>query len=238
MEIKQAEFVVSSSDSAKCPPPTRPEYAFIGRSNVGKSSLINMLTGRSALAKTSGKPGKTQLINHFLINNEWFLVDLPGYGYAQISKTERAKWVKMIDGYLTTRPNLITIFVLVDSRIAPQKIDLEFMTMLGQKNLPFVIVFTKIEKVGPVALQNAVDNYRKTLLETWEDVPPIFTTSATKTLGRKEVLDYIQPLNEGFASQVADTPRIQSVTRPVEAKKARPAPTDSSGMPANDDLYG
>lgn len=234
MEIKQAEFVVSSSDSAKCPPPTRPEYAFIGRSNVGKSSLINMLTSRSSLAKTSGKPGKTQLINHFLINNDWFLVDLPGYGYAQISKGERAKWVKMIDGYLTTRPNLITIFVLVDSRITPQKIDLEFMAMLGEKGLPFVIVFTKIEKIGPVALQTAVDNYRKTMLETWEEVPPIFTTSATKSLGRKEILDYIQPLNQNFTSQKAAAgPMLQSVSRPTAQQRLKPVLIHSSDAPTN-----
>lgn len=204
MDIKQAEFVVSNSDPAKCPAPNRPEYAFIGRSNVGKSSLINMLTGRSSLAKTSGKPGKTQLINHFLINNEWYLVDLPGYGYAQISKSERAKWVKMIDGYLTTRPNLICIFVLVDARIAPQKIDLEFITMLGQKNLPFVIVFTKVEKMGVVTLQNALDTYNQTLLETWEEAPPIFVTSAVKAVGRREILDYIQPLNQDFKESASD----------------------------------
>lgn len=222
MEIKQAEFVVSNSDPAKCPAPTRPEYAFIGRSNVGKSSLINMLTGRSSLAKTSGKPGKTQLINHFLINNDWFLVDLPGYGYAQISKGERAKWVKMIEGYLTTRPNLITIFVLVDSRIAPQKIDLEFMAMLGEKGLPFVIVFTKIEKTGPVALQNAVEKYRQTMLETWESVPPIFTTSATKTIGRQEILAYIQPLNQAFVQeQKSAAPRQESITRPTAQRRLK-----------------
>ena len=226
MEIKQAEFVVSNSDPAKCPPPTRPEYAFIGRSNVGKSSLINMLTSRSSLAKTSGKPGKTQLINHFLINNEWFLVDLPGYGYAQISKAERAKWVKMIEGYLTSRPNLITIFVLVDSRIPPQKIDLEFMTMLGEKELPFVIVFTKIEKLGPMVLQRAVDAYRALLLETWEEVPPIFTTSASKSMGRKEILDYIQPLNQAFASQPAAGPLSRSsASRPLQRRQLKSAPT-------------
>ena len=222
--IKHAEFVISNSDPAKCPPPTRPEYAFIGRSNVGKSSLINMLTGRSALAKTSGKPGKTQLINHFLIDNTWFLVDLPGYGYAQISKTERAKWVKMIEGYLTTRPNLITIFVLVDSRIAPQKIDLEFMAMLGEKGLPFVIVFTKIEKTGPVALQTAVDKYRAALLETWEEVPPIFTTSATKALGRDELLAYIEPLNRDFMAQAAAATPQQSITRRSERRLVKRSP--------------
>ena len=222
--IKHAEFVISNSDPAKCPPPTRPEYAFIGRSNVGKSSLINMLTGRSSLAKTSGKPGKTQLINHFLIDNTWFLVDLPGYGYAQISKSERAKWVKMIDGYLTTRSNLITIFVLVDARIAPQKIDLEFMTMLGEKGLPFVIVFTKIEKLGVVALQTAVANYRATLLETWEEVPPVFTTSATKAIGRDELLAYIEPLNKDFMARAAAATLPSSITRRSERRLVKQTP--------------
>ncbi len=236
--IKQAEFVISNSDPAKCPPPTRPEYAFIGRSNVGKSSLINMLTGRSSLAKTSGKPGKTQLINHFLIDNTWYLVDLPGYGYAQISKSERAKWVNMINGYLTTRPNLITIFVLVDSRIPPQKIDLEFMTMLGEKGLPFVIVFTKIEKTGPVALQNAVENYRKTMLETWEEVPPIFTTSATKTIGRQELLDYIEPLNKDYLSQAVISAPQPSISRGAQSLAGKnpsvSQPTDLPDEPTAD----
>ena len=146
MPVKHAEFLVSNSDPALCPKPDRPEYAFIGRSNVGKSSLINMLTGRISLAKTSGKPGKTQLINHFLIDKAWYLVDLPGYGYAQISKTERVKLADIIDGYLTSRPNLLCIFVLVDSRIPPQKLDLDFMSNLGERGLPFVIVFTKNRK--------------------------------------------------------------------------------------------
>ena len=234
MPVKQAEFFVSNSDPAKCPKPDRPEYAFIGRSNVGKSSLINMLTSRATLAKVSGKPGKTQLINHFLINNNWFLVDLPGYGYAQISKVERAKWVKMIDGYLTTRSNLITIFVLVDSRIPPQKVDLEFMTMLGEKGLPFVIVFTKIEKTGPVALQTAVDTYRKLLLETWEEVPPIFTTSAVKAMGRKEILAYIQPLNEAFTSQRASSESVKpSASRPAAQRVIKPVTTPVTGPPTD-----
>lgn len=198
MPVKQAEFFVSNSDPAKCPKPDRPEYAFIGRSNVGKSSLINMLTSRSSLAKTSGKPGKTQLINHFIIDNEWYLVDLPGYGYAQVSKTEREKLAALIDGYLTSRPNLVCIFVLVDSRIEPQKLDLDFMENLGERGLPFVIVFTKTEKLSQTKLKAALDNYRAKLLETWEDVPRIFVTSAVTATGREDILSFIRPLNETF----------------------------------------
>jgi GTP-binding protein len=198
MPVKQAEFLVSNSDPAKCPKPDRPEYAFIGRSNVGKSSLINMLTGRNSLAKISGKPGKTQLINHFLIDNDWYLVDLPGYGYAQVSKTDREKFAALIDGYLTGRPNLLCIFVLVDSRIEPQKIDLDFMENLGDRGLPFVIVFTKTEKLGPTKLQATVENYRARLLESWEDVPQMFVTSAVTSVGREDILSFIRPLNEEF----------------------------------------
>ncbi|GAA4416394.1 ribosome biogenesis GTP-binding protein YihA/YsxC [Nibrella viscosa] len=196
MKINTAEFVISNSDPTKCPPPKKPEYAFIGRSNVGKSSLINMLTGRNSLAKTSGRPGKTQLINHFIINNNWFLVDLPGYGYAKVSKTEREKWGTMIDTYLTTRPNLICTFVLVDARIDPQPIDLEFMAKLGEKGLPFVIVFTKTEKLSKTALDKQLTQYRQTMLETWEDVPQIFITSAVSGAGRDEILSFIQSLNQ------------------------------------------
>jgi GTP-binding protein len=198
MPVKQSEFLVSNSDPAKCPKPDRPEYAFIGRSNVGKSSLINMLTGRTSLAKISGKPGKTQLINHFIIDNDWYLVDLPGYGYAQVSKTDREKFAALIDGYLTGRPNLLCIFVLVDSRIDPQKIDLDFMENLGDRGLPFVIVFTKTEKLGPTKLQATVENYRNRLLETWEDIPQMFVTSAVTAVGREEILSFIRPLNEEF----------------------------------------
>ncbi|GAA4458676.1 ribosome biogenesis GTP-binding protein YihA/YsxC [Nibrella saemangeumensis] len=196
MKINSAEFVISNSDPQKCPPPKKPEYAFIGRSNVGKSSLINMLTGRNSLAKTSGRPGKTQLINHFIINNEWFLVDLPGYGYAKVSKTDRENWGTMIDTYLTTRSNLVCTFVLVDARIDPQKIDLEFMAKLGEKGLPFVIVFTKTEKLSKTALQKQLDQYRETMLQTWEEVPQIFTSSATSGAGRDEILAFIQSLNQ------------------------------------------
>ncbi|GAB4001674.1 ribosome biogenesis GTP-binding protein YihA/YsxC [Spirosoma daeguense] len=201
MPVKQAEFLVSNSDPAKCPAPDRPEYAFIGRSNVGKSSLINMLTGRSSLAKISGKPGKTQLVNHFLIDNSWYLVDLPGYGYAQVSKTEREKFAVLIDGYLTSRPNLLCIFVLVDSRIEPQKIDLDFMTNLGERGLPFVVVFTKTEKVGPMKLQQTLDTYRAKLLETWEETPSFFVTSAMTAAGREEILAFIRPLNEEYVKE-------------------------------------
>ncbi len=201
MPVKQAEFFVSNSDPAKCPPPDRPEYAFIGRSNVGKSSLINMLTGRSSLAKISGKPGKTQLINHFIIDNEWYLVDLPGYGYAQVSKTEREKFALLIDGYLTSRPNLLCIFVLVDSRIEPQKIDLDFMSNLGQRGLPFVIVFTKTEKLGPAKLQATLDNYRTKLLEVWEESPQFFVTSAVTAAGRENLIAFIRPLNGEYIQE-------------------------------------
>ena len=198
MPVKQAEFIISNSDPTECPKPDRPEYAFIGRSNVGKSSLINMLTSRSSLAKVSGKPGKTQLINHFIIDNEWYLVDLPGYGYAQVSKTEREKFAALIDGYITSRPNLLCIFVLVDSRIEPQKLDLDFMHNLGERGLPFVIVFTKTEKLGPTKLQATLATYRAKLLKEWEEAPQFFVTSAVTAAGREEILGFIRPLNQEY----------------------------------------
>lgn len=198
MPVKQAEFFVSNSDPARCPKPDRPEYAFIGRSNVGKSSLINMLTGRASLAKTSGKPGKTQLINHFIIDNAWYLVDLPGYGYAQVSKTDRETFAQLISGYLTSRPNLGCTFVLVDARIEPQKLDLDFMTNLAERQQPFVIVFTKTEKLSATKLQAALDTYRARLLETWEETPRIFITSAVTATGREELLAFIRSLNEKY----------------------------------------
>lgn len=201
MPVKQAEFLVSNSDPTKCPKPDRPEYAFIGRSNVGKSSLINMLTSRSALAKVSGKPGKTQLINHFIIDNEWYLVDLPGYGYAQVSKTDREKFAALIDGYLTSRPNLLCIFVLVDSRIEPQKLDLDFMSNLGERGLPFVIVFTKTEKLSNTRLQATLETYRAKLLEEWEEAPQFFVTSAVTSAGREDILSFIRPLNEEYIKE-------------------------------------
>lgn len=193
--IKKAEFVLSSPNERKCPPPDRPEYAFIGRSNVGKSSLINMLTGRTHLAKVSGRPGKTQLINHFMVDDTWYLVDLPGYGWARVSKTEKEKWQGMIADYLVNRSNLINTFVLVDSRLEPQKIDLEFMEWMGEKGLPFSIVFTKADKLGKTKVASGIAHYKKVLKNTWEALPPIFITSSADKTGRTEILDYIHELN-------------------------------------------
>ncbi len=198
MEIKSATFVISNTDVSKCPAPTLPEYAFIGRSNVGKSSLINMLVQRKDLAKTSGKPGKTQLINHFLINENWYLVDLPGYGYAQVSKEKREKWELFIRKYLTTRSNLMCVMVLIDSRLAPQTIDLEFMEWLGENEIPFVIIFTKTDKLTSQKLQKNIDEYKKQLLASWEELPPSYLTSAEKRAGKDEILYLISESNKGF----------------------------------------
>ncbi|MFT4781200.1 YihA family ribosome biogenesis GTP-binding protein [Psychroserpens burtonensis] len=195
MKIKTAEFIVSNSEVDKCPKDQIPEYAFIGRSNVGKSSLINMITNHKNLAKTSGRPGKTQLINHFLINKEWFLVDLPGYGYAKVSKTAKRKFQKFITNYFEKRIQLVSAFVLVDIRHEPQKIDLEFMEYLGVSQVPFSIIFTKADKLKPMAIERNVEAYCKKLLETWEAVPNHFVTSSSKTIGRDEVLQYIQDTN-------------------------------------------
>ncbi|RRB15588.1 ribosome biogenesis GTP-binding protein YihA/YsxC [Larkinella knui] len=205
MEVKQAEFVISNSDPTRCPKPDKPEYAFIGRSNVGKSSLINMLTTRHKLAKTSQTPGKTQLINHFLINTDWYLVDLPGYGFAKAPQREREKWEKMIDTYLSERPNLICTFILVDSRIEPQRIDLEFMERMGQRGLPFVIIFTKAEKVSSNAIQQMVKKYGQTLLKTWTELPPMFVSSAVSSRGKEEILAYIDQLNKDFYQEMKAT---------------------------------
>ncbi|MBQ0787575.1 MAG: YihA family ribosome biogenesis GTP-binding protein [Oceanihabitans sp.] len=195
MKIKSAEFVLSNSDVAKCPTKNIPEYAFIGRSNVGKSSLINMLTSRKSLAKTSGRPGKTQLINHFLINEEWYLVDLPGYGYARVSKSAKKTFQKFITQYFALREQLVTGFVLVDIRHKPQPIDLDFMKWLGENGIPFSIIFTKADKLKPKAIENHVADYKKILLETWEEVPNYFITSSSKDVGKEEVLEYIDSLN-------------------------------------------
>ncbi|MCH2224775.1 MAG: ribosome biogenesis GTP-binding protein YihA/YsxC [Crocinitomicaceae bacterium] len=195
MIIKEAEFVISNTEISKCPTDGKAEYAFIGRSNVGKSSLINMLTDRKKLAKTSGRPGKTQLINHFLINKEWYLVDLPGYGYAKVSKTSRAMFEKFISEYLTTRKELANIFVLLDSRLEPQKIDLEFMSWCGEKGLPFSMVFTKIDKLSSTALQKNLAKYKKEMLKQWEELPPVFTTSSDSKFGRERLLNYIEQIN-------------------------------------------
>ena len=187
---------MSNSDVAKCPKSNLPEYAFIGRSNVGKSSLINMLTNRKSLAKTSGRPGKTQLINHFLINENWHLVDLPGYGYARVSKSDKKTFQKFITQYFERRKQLVMGFVLVDCRHEPQPIDLEFMQWLGENALPFGIIFTKADKLKPNALKRNVDTYLERLLETWESLPPYFITSSAKRTGAEELLDYIDMINK------------------------------------------
>jgi ribosome biogenesis GTP-binding protein ysxC len=198
MEIKQATFLVSNTNVEKCPKQQFPEYAFIGRSNVGKSSLINMLTNHKGLAKTSGKPGKTQLINHFLINNSWFLVDLPGYGYAQVSKSVKKVFQKFITDYFLKRRQLISAFVLVDIRHQPQKIDLEFMQWLGENAIPFSIIFTKADKLKPMAIERNIEEYQKVVLETWEEFPPFFLTSSETALGKESVLEYIDKINESL----------------------------------------
>ncbi|MBI3239626.1 MAG: YihA family ribosome biogenesis GTP-binding protein [Flavobacteriia bacterium] len=206
MIIKDAKFVVSNTDITKCPEDGKPEYAFIGRSNVGKSSLINMLTDRKSLAKTSGTPGKTQLINHFVINDDWYLVDLPGYGYAKTSKSNRSKWEKFISEYLTKRATLINIFVLLDSRLEPQKIDIEFMTWCAEEQLPFSMVFTKIDKLSSSALQKNLAAYKKEMLKQWAEMPPVFTTSAESKFGREKLLNYIAQINTDLkqSEQFAD----------------------------------
>ncbi|MGF1556550.1 ribosome biogenesis GTP-binding protein YihA/YsxC [Paucihalobacter sp.] len=196
MHIKTAEFVISNSEVSKCPKNRIPEYAFIGRSNVGKSSLINMITGRKSLAKTSGRPGKTQLINHFIINNNWHLVDLPGYGYAKVSKTAKKKFQQFITNYFLQREQLIWAFVLIDIRHEPQKIDLEFMQWMGENSIPFSIIFTKADKLKPKAIERNINEYINVLLETWEAAPQYFITSATSSFGKDEVLNFIGTTNE------------------------------------------
>lgn len=196
MEIKKAEFVVSNTDYRKCPNTGLPEYAFIGRSNVGKSSLINMLTNQKGLAKTSVRPGKTQLINHFIINNEWYLVDLPGYGYARTSKTSREKWQKMIADYMLGREALVNVFVLVDSRIPPQRIDLEFINFLGEKGIPLSIIFTKTDKQKQREIAATVNTYKQVLSEVWEELPEMLLTSSVTRFGRDRVLERIEQINQ------------------------------------------
>ncbi len=202
MKINYADFVTSSAKWQQCPDPDKPEYAMIGRSNVGKSSLINMLTGRKKLAKISGTPGKTITINHFLINGEWYLVDLPGYGYAKRSKTERLKWEKMIRGYLLNRENMMSVFVLVDARHEPQKNDLEFINWLGMSHIPFVIVFTKADKLSKNQLEQSIARYKKTLLNEWEELPPMIITSSETGLGKDEMLKYIEENNRLYFENV------------------------------------
>lgn len=198
MEIKDAKFVISNTEVAKCPQDEKPEYAFIGRSNVGKSSLINMLTGRKGLAMTSSTPGKTLLINHFVINDDWYLVDLPGYGYAQRGKTGRENIKRIIENYILEREQMTNLFVLIDSRLEPQKIDLEFMEWLGENGIPFSIIFTKIDKISNGKLQENFKVYKAKLEETWEELPPIFFSSSEKKQGREEILDYIDEINQGL----------------------------------------
>ncbi len=199
MKIKSANFVMSNSEVSKCPSEPLPEYAFIGRSNVGKSSLINMLTDRKHLAKTSGRPGKTQLINHFKINNNWFLVDLPGYGYARVSKKEKSTFQKYITNYFEQRKQLVCSFVLVDIRHEPQPIDMEFMQWLGENQIPFCIIFTKADKLKPAIVEKNVQDYLNKMIETlWEEAPKFFITSSSKRIGRDEVLKFIAQINKEF----------------------------------------
>lgn len=195
MIIKSAKYVISSPSYDKCPEPTKPEYAFIGRSNVGKSSLINMLVNQKNLAKTSGTPGKTQLINHFIVNNEWYVVDLPGYGYAKRSQTDRNRWEQMIEHYFKKRENLVNVFVLIDARHAPQKNDLEFINQLGRWEVPFTLVFTKADKEKPGVVKRNEQLFLDKMRETWQFLPQSFVTSAEKKVGRDEVLQFIQQCN-------------------------------------------
>jgi len=196
MVIKTAEFVKSSGKWQECPEPTLPEYAFIGRSNVGKSSLINALMNHKDLAKTSGTPGKTQLINHFIINEKWYLTDLPGYGYARVSKTLRKDFENLIINYILNRKNLVNLFVLIDSRHTPQKIDIEFIEYCGESGIPFSLVFTKADKLKPNVVLANVEKYRQELLKTWEDLPEIYVTSAEKKTGGDEILAFISKTNQ------------------------------------------
>ncbi|MBR4918464.1 MAG: YihA family ribosome biogenesis GTP-binding protein [Bacteroidales bacterium] len=206
MTIKSAQFMQSVTDWKKCPAAHLPEYAFIGRSNVGKSSLINMLVRNSKLAKTSSKPGKTQTINHFLINQNWYLVDLPGYGYASISKTMREKWTKMIRDYLLLRENLQVVFVLVDSRLEPQKIDLDFINSLGEDGVPFAIIFTKTDKLSANKVQGNVQRFKNKLAESWEEMPYMMLSSAETGKGRDEILTFIEQINEQYHSSDKNIP--------------------------------
>ena len=206
MQIKTAEFIVSNQEVFKCPNNQIPEYAFIGRSNVGKSSLINMLTNQKRLAKTSGRPGKTQLINHFLINEEWFLVDLPGYGYARVSKSAKKTFQKFITAYFRERKQLVSAFVLVDIRHEPQSVDLAFMQWLGENGIPFSIIFTKADKLRPKAIEIHIDSYKNKLLEFWEEMPNYFVTSSTNYSGKEALLNYIDGVNNEISNETNKSP--------------------------------
>ena len=203
MLIKTAEYLQSEADWRKCPSPNLPEYAFIGRSNVGKSSLINMLVNNRSLAKTSSKPGKTQTINHFLINKNWYLVDLPGYGFAKISKTTREKWQKMISDYLLFRENLQVVFVLVDARLEPQQIDIDFINNLGEKGIPFAIIFTKTDKNSSGKTMSNMKKMKNVLAETWEELPLMLKSSAISGAGKEEILNFIEEINHQYHSNPA-----------------------------------
>ena len=196
MQIKSAKFIISNTDYKKSPDTGLPEYVFIGRSNVGKSSLINMLVDRKKLARTSSTPGKTQLINHFLINDSWYLVDLPGYGWAKVSKAKKASWGSMITNYLLNRKSLVCLFILIDSRLPPQKIDVEFIEWAGIKQIPFALIFTKADKLSANKTQQNIAIFSKKLKETWAELPPIFLSSAVDKTGREEILNYIEEINE------------------------------------------
>ena len=206
MQIKTAKFVVSNQEVSKCPTNQLPEYAFIGRSNVGKSSLINMLTNQKSLAKTSGRPGKTQLINHFIINENWFLVDLPGYGYARVSKSAKKTFQKFITAYFRDRKQLVSAFVLVDIRHKPQPVDLAFMQWLGEHSVPFSIVFTKADKLRPKAIEDHIYTYKNIVLETWEEFPNYFITSSTNYDGKEAILEYIDTINTDLESTANKLP--------------------------------
>lgn len=195
MKIKSAEFVISNTDYNKCPDNQHPDFAFIGRSNVGKSSLINMLTNRKSLAKTSAKPGKTQLINHFNINDSWHIVDLPGYGWSKVSKTTRASWGPMIEDYLLNRKQLKCVFVLLDLRIPPQDIDLNFLLWLGENETPFTIIFTKADKLTKNKVQSSIASFKRKLLQSWEWMPKYFVSSSVSKIGQEEILHYIEEIN-------------------------------------------
>lgn len=201
MEIKKAQYIISNTDYRKCPEHQLPEYAFIGRSNVGKSSLINMLTGQKGLAKTSAKPGKTLLINHFFINEQWYIVDLPGYGYAKLSKEGRAKLQRLINGYILGRKQLTCVMLLIDSRHEPLAVDLEFMAMLGENGIPFAIIFTKLDKLSQKQWGQNIKVYKQKLLEQWEELPPMFFTSSEKGTGRDEVLNFIEETNASLEGE-------------------------------------
>ena len=201
MKITSSKFIVSKTHWKECPSPNLPEYAFIGRSNVGKSSLINLLCGNKGLAKTSSTPGKTKLINHFLINENWFLCDLPGYGYAKVSKKSREEWGKMIKDYILNRENLMNTFVLLDSRIKPQQIDIDFMLFLGKKEIPFSIIFTKSDKLKQSELISNIKIYEEELFKYWAELPPYFVTSSEKKIGKEKVLNYIKSINPLFENK-------------------------------------